>query len=1002
MPTESQVTPEDMERLTELRSMWEFASLMQFIFLFGHVVKIDDDFDIEVPKSPRLRFMPEMEKLRIMKLDADTALMTGPRSRMLEAYTFREAGEYRAGTTQICIVTSRFNVPPPSPISRACSRANTHYSPEIFDEYTRRQYIAKAPSRNPFGEAEDPIKFNDMDVRTRIQILQQLSIWTFGNAERIRGMMSQDEDHLGWRIEPLGWDKDDRAYFVLDDNRLYRRSDEPVPPPTPVVKPKAKSKSKKGGRSKTTRSSKRRKVEETSDEEPEAEAVAMDVEAGAQDDTMMTNGEHAQPEDEPGYGFTSKTWECIAITLEEYNDFLASIFRSRDPNEMLLRKRIEDDVLPIIEKRAEALRQKQLKKLRELENLQKMATAKRSSRLASKAEKDQEEREKREAEEKRHRDLKMAHEEEDRQRRIEEGHESRRLTREQRLKEREVKRILHEEELQKLQEQEERAISQDPTTEAAASDDSKRISARQTKTQKEQHKKQLEELAEEDGKWYFDCSVCGLNGENLDDGTHSVACDRCGVWQHSKCYGFSPKQAEKEGFTFVCNSCKKKKADENKPKIPPLKLGKKAASGSPETQRSASRPPSAVADGSRDSGLPAHVQRQLDGVYIPTGQPRPSPGPFGQITNGPSLSPHGQAQGPPGYRYPPVGNFAHHQPQQAWHGSPLPPPNRPPSSGFASSPPPTMANGYAPPPHHQQHQYAHQGAVVSSGGHPAYQPPQYQQHPQANGYSPRAPNSQYPMSQPPQAHYPPPNSYLQHQHQRPPPPQQQQRPSSGHHAPPRFNQHPQQPPHRPSDAPLMNGFQSPVKGAAQPASSPPQQAYAQPSNGSMQPSPSLQQSPKTSFPPPTNNFAQQQSPVKSSPPHHTQQQYQRPHQSSPALNQTPGNLRPPSANGYQPPAFQTPQAQMQPQSAMANGVVADGMAGPWPEGSKSIPQKHDQSPVPPSSAQTVGETKVMPPPFGALTPSPSQQALGQPGNIPIKKTVPETNGVAASQQQPQQ
>jgi hypothetical protein len=28
--------------------MWEFASLMQYIFLFGNAVKIDEDFDIEV------------------------------------------------------------------------------------------------------------------------------------------------------------------------------------------------------------------------------------------------------------------------------------------------------------------------------------------------------------------------------------------------------------------------------------------------------------------------------------------------------------------------------------------------------------------------------------------------------------------------------------------------------------------------------------------------------------------------------------------------------------------------------------------------------------------------------------------------------------------------------------------------------------------------------------------------------------------------------------------
>jgi hypothetical protein len=39
----------------------------------------------------------------------------------------------------------------------------TSYSSEIFDEYTRRQYVAKAPERNPFGTEEEPAKFTDFD-----------------------------------------------------------------------------------------------------------------------------------------------------------------------------------------------------------------------------------------------------------------------------------------------------------------------------------------------------------------------------------------------------------------------------------------------------------------------------------------------------------------------------------------------------------------------------------------------------------------------------------------------------------------------------------------------------------------------------------------------------------------------------------------------------------------------------------------------------------------------
>lgn len=41
-------SPEEPGLLEQLRNMWEFANLMQFIYSFGKVVKIDDDFDIEV------------------------------------------------------------------------------------------------------------------------------------------------------------------------------------------------------------------------------------------------------------------------------------------------------------------------------------------------------------------------------------------------------------------------------------------------------------------------------------------------------------------------------------------------------------------------------------------------------------------------------------------------------------------------------------------------------------------------------------------------------------------------------------------------------------------------------------------------------------------------------------------------------------------------------------------------------------------------------------------
>jgi hypothetical protein len=39
---------QDIPLITKIRNMWEFASVMQFIATFGHAVRIDDNFDIEV------------------------------------------------------------------------------------------------------------------------------------------------------------------------------------------------------------------------------------------------------------------------------------------------------------------------------------------------------------------------------------------------------------------------------------------------------------------------------------------------------------------------------------------------------------------------------------------------------------------------------------------------------------------------------------------------------------------------------------------------------------------------------------------------------------------------------------------------------------------------------------------------------------------------------------------------------------------------------------------
>lgn len=69
----------------------------------------------------------------------------------------------------------------------------------MLDEYTRRQYVAKAPKRNPFGEEEEARKFAEFDIFTKVRVLQQLATWTLHNPNPLREKLDEREsEQIGW------------------------------------------------------------------------------------------------------------------------------------------------------------------------------------------------------------------------------------------------------------------------------------------------------------------------------------------------------------------------------------------------------------------------------------------------------------------------------------------------------------------------------------------------------------------------------------------------------------------------------------------------------------------------------------------------------------------------------------------------------------------------------------------------------------------------------------
>lgn len=168
------------------------------------------------------------------------------------------------------------------------------------------------------------------------------------------------------------------------------------------------------------------------------------------------------------------------------------------------------------------------------------------------------------------------------------------MSRENRLKEREVRRLKHQEELAQLSED----------SKNVDSDGGSRLSGRRLEAEIARNQRALQELEAEEEDWIFDC-VCGVYGQ-VDDGTHSIACEKCSVWQHSKCAGVSEAAAERDDFHFVCNTCIRKEANP-KPTVIKLKVKGSTDDLSSAAVKSTEAQPPQTQPAAHQSGVTAEI-----------------------------------------------------------------------------------------------------------------------------------------------------------------------------------------------------------------------------------------------------------------------------------------------------------------------------------------------------------------------------------------------------------
>lgn len=119
---------------------------------------------------------------------------------------------------------------------------------------------------------------------------------------------------IAQRMEPCGFDGEENIYILLDDNRLYRRTEMKIPPATRPMKASVKK-----------RSTKRRR---------------------------LTGGEAAdtvEDQDQEATMLDSMKWSCVCATIDEFAEFIATLKKSKHPDEKEFYKHLVNEVMPVLQ-----------------------------------------------------------------------------------------------------------------------------------------------------------------------------------------------------------------------------------------------------------------------------------------------------------------------------------------------------------------------------------------------------------------------------------------------------------------------------------------------------------------------------------------------------------------------------------------------------------------------------------------------------------------------------
>ncbi|KAJ9478727.1 PHD-finger motif containing protein [Pseudozyma hubeiensis] len=115
-----------------------------------------------------------------------------------------------------------------------------------WQHHLRAQFnLRDVDATSRFGTSEQPVEWAQLSLEDKIATLHDLCEWQLMDPERFRKLVKSEEDITTWRVSPIGWDANDNAYWLFDDNRIWIQRPQPFPKPPAKTRAPAKKGSKR-------------------------------------------------------------------------------------------------------------------------------------------------------------------------------------------------------------------------------------------------------------------------------------------------------------------------------------------------------------------------------------------------------------------------------------------------------------------------------------------------------------------------------------------------------------------------------------------------------------------------------------------------------------------------------------------------------------------------------------------------------------------------------------